>query len=878
MNSSNRDFENVPVMWKPNGEQSEAVKRFVKLVKEKYKVDIGNYWDRLKWSIDNLEEFWEEVWEFAQVKCSRRFDKVIDLNIPMGEIPKWFVGAKLNFAENLLRYRDDHVALITAGEDRETGKVTYAEMYEHVKLYAAAFRKFGIKKGDIIVCYMSNREEPVYAMLAAVSIGAIWTGALPLLGAQAVLNRFQQVSPRIMLTIDRFRQSQEEKEMLDKVKEISDRLTSLEKVIIVPSKPESKLKDISGIRNSCFLEDFLKIGLKEDGSVPPLEFEQVDFSYPVFISYTSGTTGLPKPVVHGTGGLLSTSRDFYFHTEATRETSILSISPVGWASWNILAAYHFFGITIILFEGVPFFLSPTYLWDLVDEFKITNLFVTPSILDDLEKKGYVPTEKHKLDSIKVFISGGSIVKPHNYDFVYRILKHSVIFASGYGSTELLGSCMIIDRSLPIYRGEITCPSLGIDLECLDDSGNPVVGEMGELVIKKPTPSLPIGLWGDKNGIKFKQTYFSQFPNKFAIGDLAIINPVTKGITIFCRSDETLKPRGCRFGSSEIYNVVNAFEEVHDSICVSQYSKNRHERALLFVKVREGYKFDDDLVGKIKAAIAQELSVRHVPDLVFETADVPHNMNGKKMEITVKKLINNMPFNADTVINQESLDNFRNVPPRLIFLCDFSVLVVRQFGIVFIEMWMQRHFTDTPILWEPEENAGIFFKRFQKIVEEKEGIQFDNYWDFQKWSVDNVAEFWEYSYNFLGVIHSKKYDKVFDVNVPMSECPKWFEGARLNYAENLLKFRDDQVALILAGEDRETEEVTYSEMFKEAELYAAAFRKLGLKKDDIVVCYMSNRKEAVFAMQAVVSIGAIWTGALPLMGAQPVLSRFEQVKF
>ncbi|KAG8183912.1 hypothetical protein JTE90_014302 [Oedothorax gibbosus] len=662
MNSRYRDFENVPVMRKPDGKQSEAVKIFIKLIKQKYKVDIDNYWDRLKWSIDNLEEFWEEIWDFAQVKCSKRFDKVIDLNIPMGEIPKWFVGAKLNFAENLLRYRDDHVALITAGEDKATGKVTYAEMYEHVKLYAAAFRKFGIKKGDIIVCFMSNREEAVYAMLAAVSIGAIWAGAIATFGVKAVINRFQQVSPRIMLTVDRLSYNREEEEMLDKVKEISKSLTSLEKVIIVPSKPESKFKDISGIRNSCFLEDFLKFGQKEDGSVPPLEFEQVDFSYPVFISYTSGTTGLPKPVVHGSGGLLFTARDFYLHSEGTRDTCILSMTAVGWGSWAILATYHFVGITILLFEGVPFLLSPTYLWDLVDEFKITNIYLKESFLTEMEKKGCVPTEKHKLNSIRTFKSVGSIAKTHNYDFVYRILKHNVIFASAYGCTELMGSCMMFDRSLPIYRGELTCPSLGMDLECLDDSGNPVVGEMGELVIKKPAPSLPIGLWGDKDGTQFKQTYFSQFPNKYATGDMAIINPVTKGTLIVCRSDETLKKNEFRFGSSEIYNIVNAFEEVHDSICVSQNSKKGNVRTLLFVKVREGHKFDDDLVGKIKAAIARELSVLHVPDLVFETTDVPYNVNGKKMEITVKKLINNMPFNADAVINQKSLDNFRNVPP------------------------------------------------------------------------------------------------------------------------------------------------------------------------------------------------------------------------
>ncbi|KAF8770329.1 Acetoacetyl-CoA synthetase like protein [Argiope bruennichi] len=408
------------------------------------------------------------------------------------------------------------------GEDRETKRMTYAEIYETAKLYAASFRKFGIKNGDRIAGYISNREEPVFAMLGAVSLGAIWTGALPLIGAEAALNRLKQVQPRILITIDRFRNNGEEIEMLDKVKEIAE-------------------------------NEFLQLGFEKDGSISPMVFEQVSFSHPVFINYTSGTTGLPKVLIHGCGGLLTTAKEHYLNRDRDlgKQINLLLMSPMahhhkrsrvlqfshhesqistvwlsswsqgvlfyhinftvqqsgnrfgckefsyflnmyattrwfggqfdreeiyarhrpsaGWVSWNIFISYIYTGITIIVFEGVPYFLSPTYLWDLVDKYQISTLFFTPSILDELEKRNYVPT-----------------------------------------STELMGSCMIFDRTLPIYRGEISCPSLAIDLACVDDSGNSVLGEVGELVIKKPTPSLPLGLWGDSDASRYKQAYFSKY--------------------------------------------------------------------------------------------------------------------------------------------------------------------------------------------------------------------------------------------------------------------------------------------------------------------------------------------------------------------------------
>ncbi|KAG8161375.1 hypothetical protein JTE90_014234 [Oedothorax gibbosus] len=316
---------------------------------------------------------------------------------------------------------------------------------------------------------MSNRKEAVFAMQAVVSIGAIWTGALPLMGAQPVLSRFEQVKPKFLITVDRFMNAGEEIDMLPKVKTVAQGLTSLQKVIIVPSKKNSTSKDIRGIPNSCFLGEFLKLGRLEDGSVPPMEFEQVSFSHPVFISYTSGTTGLPKPIVHGTGVLLGGCQFYGLNADTEREVKF-SVSPVGWASWIIMISLNFIRMTLVLYEGSPFFLSPTYIWDLVDEFQLTILFLPSSTLDELQKRGYTPQKQHKLSTLKSITAAGSALKPQNYDFVQEIFSKRVILTTLYGCTEIMGGCISSVTTLPTRRGEIAAPELGNAVQVVNDSG------------------------------------------------------------------------------------------------------------------------------------------------------------------------------------------------------------------------------------------------------------------------------------------------------------------------------------------------------------------------------------------------------------------------
>ncbi|GIY27651.1 acetoacetyl-CoA synthetase [Caerostris darwini] len=656
---SHRDFSQIPVMRKPDENGGIQLKRLKAIIEEKYGKKFNNYCEFHKWTIENLAEFWTEFWDFVGVIFSKKFDQVIDLSVPMADSPEWFRGSRLNFAENLLKYRDNRVALILAGEDKETKEITFAEMYKEACLYTAAFRKFGIKKGDIVACYTSNREEPMFAMHATTSIGAIWTGALPLLGAQAVLNRLKQVNPKILLTIDRFSNNRQEIDMLSKIKEIVDNLPSVEKVLIIPSKADSKLRDISNIRNSCFLDDFLKLGVDETGSVPEIEFEQVSFSHPVFINFTSGTTGLPKAMIHGCGALMPTAKDFWLQLDCTRDNTWFSMSPVGWVSWNMCCALSFAGISLLLFEGVPYFLSPTYFWDIVEKHKITDLFLPANISDDLEKYGYLPRKEHTLKHLKNCTAGGSIVKPRAYDFFYNTIKKDILFGSTYGCTEIVGMCLFVDPTVPVYRGETPIPTLGMDIQCVDESGKPVEGEYGELIVAKPSPVLLLGLWGDEDGSLRRKSYYSKYSGKFSIGDFAVVNPITKGFVICGRSDDTLKQRGTRFGSSEIYNVVVLFSEVCDSLCVSQYNKEMDERAVLFLKMKEGHNFNDNLVRRIRQEIAKELTPEHIPDVIIQTKDIPYSMNGKKMEIIVKNIINRRPYHPDNVYNSECLKYTRN---------------------------------------------------------------------------------------------------------------------------------------------------------------------------------------------------------------------------
>ncbi|XP_042895655.1 acetoacetyl-CoA synthetase-like isoform X4 [Parasteatoda tepidariorum] len=632
------------------------------VIQDKYGVKFENYRDFHEWSIKNYAQFWEEVWNFYGVIHSepytevarRKGDSLIDI--------EWFSGAKFNYAENILRYRDDHVALICVTEDGEETKVTFAQMYEEVRLYAAAFRKAGLQKGDRVACYMSNRKEAVYAMLAATSMGAVFGGPLPFYGAKAVSTIMGIMKPKFLISVDRFQFNKDELNILERLPEIVNGNECIEKVIIVPTKESSKLKDISAVNNSCFLDEFLEGGLTPNGDVPELVFEQFPFDQPVFINFTSGTTGLPKGLIHSAGTFLALFRDFGLHCNLGRDNVTLAMQPVGWNLWNLYIGNLALGTTLLLYDGLPTFLSKHAFWDIMDHYKVTFAFLVTSIIDTFEKEGFLPAPDCKLEHLKMIAVGASPVKLQNVDFLLQKVKPDLFVGCLYGATEVIGVFSGFDYNSPVYSSEIQCPALGVDIKIFDEEGNSIVGKPGELVLATPTPSLPVCVWNDENGEKMKETYFSKYPNVWAQNDEAWIDPDTNGIIIIGRSDNTIKQHGERFVSEEIYWAIHDIEEIADYIAVAQSNTSGDGRCILFIKMKNGHKFDQAMLKKIEETILKELTIFYVPAVILPVKDIPYNLNGKRMESIVKKIVNtNIIPEVSNVRNPECLKEYWNIP-------------------------------------------------------------------------------------------------------------------------------------------------------------------------------------------------------------------------
>jgi len=662
---------NENLLWRPQNIQDHQLEILRSQINQKHGLNLQNYKELHKWSTENFKEFWGYLWKHFGIKCSEEPSEVF-CGDSMDQLPpKWFPGTKLNYAENLLRHTDDDKIAFYYTNERQlkdgcpVKSKTFGQLRQRVGALAHALRKLGIKKGDRVVGYIPNCPEAIEAMAATASLGAIWSSTSPDFGVNGVLDRFQQIQPRVIFSVDAVSYNLKTHDHLEKVKSVVWGLSNLEKVIIIPFMKKKKNIDISSIPNSTFYEDFLKV----DQIPPSITYEQVPFDHPLFIMYSSGTTGPPKCIVHSVGGtLMKHLEEHQIQGNRTQEDVLFYYTTTGWMMWNWMVSALALGTSLVLYDGSPIYPHPNVLWDLVDSCSITIFGTSAKWIALAEDKGLKPRLTHKLTSLKTICSTGSPLKPHSFDYVYRDIKPNLLLASISGGTDIIACFMGENSVLPVYRGEIQSAHLGCALESWDSITEKEVepGTPGELVVVKPFPSMPVGFWNDDSTHSlYRKAYFSKFNGVWAHEDFMVVNPSTGGILMLGRSDGTLNPNGVRFGSAEIYNIVETYPEVADSLCVGQKSAlagGDNERVILFLKMADDIAFEGGLVKKLKKKISEALSIRHVPALILPIADIPYTINGKKVEVAVKKILAGQEVKSTTALaNPSSLELFKNIP-------------------------------------------------------------------------------------------------------------------------------------------------------------------------------------------------------------------------
>jgi len=642
------------MLWKPSKERIQRTNmyRFMNFINEKYSKSFTEYVPLYQWSIDNIPDFWASMWEFAEIKASKHYDQVIDdLNKMPGA--NWFSGARLNFAENLLRYRDDRTALIFKGEGQDSRRMTYAELYDEVARITQSLKEHGIKAGDRVVGFMPNMPQTIIAMLAATSLGATWSSCSPDFGIMGVLDRFGQIKPRILFTADGYVFKGKRFDSLERISNILKELPSIEKVVVVPYTEE--IPDISGLPNAVHYRDF-----RARESNLEIEFEQLPFEHPVYIMYSSGTTGLPKCMVQSSGGILINQlKELMLHTDLKREDTIFYFTTCGWMMWNWLTSSLATGAGLVLFDGNPFYPGPGTLWEMAQDEKISVFGTSAGYIGALQNAAVRPSDKYDLSPLKTVLSTGSPLYVENFEYVYKHIKEDLQLSSISGGTDLNGCFALGNPMGPVYAGELQCRGLGMKVEAFDEKGASIIGKQGELVCTAPFPSMPVYFWEDPDNKKYHSAYFDVYPNVWRHGDFIEINE-RGGVTIYGRSDAVLNPGGVRIGTAEIYRQVEQLEEVDDSIVVGQ--EWEHDvRVILFVKLAEGFELTEDLKKRIRQTIRANASPRHTPAKIITVPDIPYTLNMKKVEIAVKKVIHKQPvLNKDALRNPEALQHYADL--------------------------------------------------------------------------------------------------------------------------------------------------------------------------------------------------------------------------
>ena len=640
-------------LWQPSEERIKKTNMysFMNKVNERFHKNVTTYPELWEWSVENLEDFWATTWDFIDIKASQPYETAIDDPEKMPGA-RFFVNTKLNFAENLLRFRNDNLALIFRGEDSIRRTLTYSQLYGEVAKTASALRNAGIQKGDRVVGFVPNMPESIIAMLAATSLGAIWSSCSPDFGIKGVLDRFGQTKPKVLFTADGYFFKGKPMDSLERIAGIVGQIPSIEQVVVVSYVSETP--DISKLPNAVHFKDF------KDSDAVEIEFEQMDFDDPLYIMYSSGTTGLPKCMVQSVGGvLLHQKKELVLHTDLKEEDTIFYFTTCVWMMWNWLTTSLSVGATLVLFDGNPFHPGPDALWKMAQDEKVTIFGTSAGYIEALKNAGVKPREQFDLSSLKSVLSTGSPLSDENYEFIYAEVKEDLQLASISGGSDLNGCFALGNPMGPVYSSELQCRGLGMKVYAYDEDAKSVVGQQAELVCAAPFPSMPLFFWGDDDGSKYHSAYFDEYPGIWTHGDYVMVTE-HGGLIMFGRSDTTLNPGGVRIGTAEIYRRLDAMAEIDDSVIIGQ-SWNNDVRVILFVKMADDFELNDELIKKIKADIRANASPRHVPAKIIDCPDIPYTLNMKKVELAVKKMVEGKEVkNKDALKNPEALDFFGSI--------------------------------------------------------------------------------------------------------------------------------------------------------------------------------------------------------------------------